>query len=181
MQSRDCEVEVRSEDLVLRSPANWTAVGFLAMLAALHLANAVPALLAGRWAGSISLFFALLLLLATFFAFRCRCELAFLGAARRVRVRTGVGWFCNERLIPFRDIRGVRITAETGSRERDMLIELLCRGEDIPCPPSKIPRQQALYLAMLIGVPLIKVSEDDLPIPPEAGRMEPSVPSRSLP
>jgi hypothetical protein len=39
------------------------------------------------------------------------------------------------------------------------MIELLCRGEDVPCPPTTIPRQQALFMAMAMNVPLIKVSE----------------------
>ena len=49
--------------------------------------------------------------------------------------------------------------------------QLLCQGEDIPCPPTEIPRQQALFMAMALNVPLIKVSEDDAS---STGRIEPT-------
>jgi hypothetical protein len=59
-------------------------------------------------------------------------------------------------------VRAVRLMIESGisKRHTESLIELLCRGEDIPCPPTKIPRQQALFMAMAMNVPLIKVSEE---------------------
>jgi len=39
----------------------------------------------------------------------------------------------------------------------------VCRHEDILCPPTRIPRQQALFLAMAMDVPLIKVSDEEPP------------------
>jgi hypothetical protein len=46
-------------------------------------------------------------------------------------------------------------------------IELLCDNEDLECPPTDIPRQQALCLAMTMNVRLIKVYADDVPDAPE--------------
>jgi hypothetical protein len=34
---------------------------------------------------------------------------------------------------------------------------VLCENEDVECPPTRIPRQQALFLAMAMNVRLIKV------------------------
>lgn len=154
-------------DVVLRTPPNWTAVIFLGMLGALHLTIAIPSLLAGRWAGHLSLILGMIFLTVATVGYRCRSEMALLASQRRVRLRTGLGRFCYERFVPFSAVRAVRLMIEPGSARRggESLIELLCRGEDIPCPPTRIPRQQALFMAMALNVPLIKVSEDDPPTP----------------
>jgi len=72
------------------------------------------------------------------------------------------------------------LTTEPGVRKRttDSLIELLCHLEDVPCPPTVIPRQQALFLAMAMNVPLIKVSEEERPVPPMPTRVEDDAPLR---
>jgi hypothetical protein len=149
-------------DLVLRTPPNWTAVIFLGMLGGLHLSIAVPSLLAGRWAGHLSLALGTIFLCVSIVGYHCRAELALLTSQRRVRLRTGMGRFCSERFVPFSAVRAVRLMIESGisKRHTESLIELLCQGEDIPCPPTKIPRQQALFMAMAMNVPLIKVSEE---------------------
>ena len=154
-------------DVVLRTPANWTAVIFLGMLGALHLTIAVPSLLAGRWAGHLSLILGMIFLTVATVGYRCRSEMALLPSQRRVRLRTGLGRVCYERFVPFSAVRAVRLMVEPGTRRRpgESLIELLCRGEDIPCPPTRIPRQQALFMAMALNVPLIKVSEEEATAP----------------
>ena len=92
-----------------------------------------------------------------------------LTSQRRLRLRTGMGRFCYERFVPFSSVRAVRLMVEPGliKDQTESLIELLCRGEDIPCPPSTIPRQQALFMAMAMNVPLIKVSDGGTPTSPE--------------
>lgn len=149
-------------DLVLRSPPNWTAVCFLGMLGGLHLAVALPSLALGRWQGHLSLLLGVVFAAVALVGYRFRSEIALMPSQRRVRLRTGVGRLRYERFIPFSGVRAVRLTVEPGLRatSTESLIELLCQGEDVPCPPTKIPRQQALFMAMALDVPLIKVSQE---------------------
>jgi hypothetical protein len=169
--SREPESEVRPDaeekrpvppfgDLVLRTPPNWTAVLFLGMLGGLHLSIALPSLWVGRY-GYLSLVIGTIFVVVSLIGYRCRFELALLNSQRRLRLRTGMGKLCYERFVPFSSVRAVRLMVEPGltKDQTESLIELLCRGEDIPCPPTKIPRQQALFMAMAMNVPLIKVSE----------------------
>jgi hypothetical protein len=176
--SRECEREPDAvppfSDLVLRGGPNWTAVGFFGMLGGLHLAVAIPALLEGRW-GYVSLIVGTIFVTSSIVSYRFRSEVAMLTSQRRLRLRTGVGRMVYERSIPFASVRAVRLMTEPGVRARtsESLIELLCHLEDVPCPPTPIPRQQALFMAMAMDVPLIKVSEGDDPPPrPGATRTE---------
>lgn len=147
-------------DLVLRTPPNWTAVGFVALLAALHLSVSGRAFLAGRWEGYVSLLFGLLLSVATVVLFHTRGEVAVLYRHGKLRVRAGAGRLGTERFIPFRSVRAVRVTLGPKRSARDSIVELLCHLEDVPCPPTPVPRQLGLLLTMMIGVPLVKVSEE---------------------
>jgi hypothetical protein len=151
-------------DYVLRTPPNWTAVIFLGMLGGLHLTIAIPSLFEGRY-GYVSLILGTMFVTVSIIGYRCRSEVAMLTSQRRLRLRTGMGRFCYERFVPFSSVRAVRVMVEPGlTRDQtESLIELLCRGEDIPCPPTKIPRQQALFMAMAMNVPLIRVSDGSEP------------------
>lgn len=166
MESREQQPQVAQfGDVTLRTPPNWTAVCFAGMLGTVHLSVAVPSLFDHRWACHISLIVGTISLAAGVVGYFCRSELALLTSQRRVRLRTGVGRFCYERFIPFSGVRAVRLMVEPGVRAHhtESTIELLCRGEDVLCPPTKIPRQQALFMAMALNVPLIKVSEGAQP------------------
>lgn len=147
-------------DYVLRTPPNWTAVIFLGMLGGLHLTIAIPSLFEGRY-GYVSLILGTIFVTVSIIGYRCRSEVAMLTSQRTLRLRTGMGRFCYERFVPFSSVRAVRVMVEPGltRHQTESLIELLCRGEDIPCPPTKIPRQQALFMAMAMNVPLIRVWE----------------------
>lgn len=149
-------------DVTLRTPPNWTVVCFAGMLGLVHLSVALPSAFAGRWACHLSLAIGTICVAACLVGYHCRFEMAVLTSQRRVRLRTGVGRFCFERFIPFSGVRAVRLMVEQGVRaaHTESTIELLCRGEDVLCPPTTIPRQQALFMAMALNVPLIKVSED---------------------
>ena len=151
-------------DLVFRTPPNWTAVGFLAMLGGLHLAIAVPAFFHHRWEGFLSLGFGGIFLLSGLLCSRCRFELAVLGSERRIRLRHGLGRCAFERYIPFRAVRAVRLTLSNQARRNrpESRIELLCPYEDVECPPTGVPRQEALFLAMALNVPLVKVCDDSV-------------------
>jgi hypothetical protein len=146
-----------ARDLIFRTPPNWTAVIFFATLALLHVCNCVPAFLNGRWEGYMSLTFAMIFTAASIVSVRFISEMAVLPGERQVRVRTGVGRFHFERSIPFSSIRGVRLTLYSdkphGGESR---IELLCTGDDLECPPTSVPREEALCLAITMNVPLIK-------------------------
>jgi hypothetical protein len=150
-------------DLVLRTRPNWTAVAFLALLAALHLTVGGRAFAAGRWEGYVSLTFGTMFALAAVATFNLRREVAVLYHHGRLRLRTGVGRWSFERSVPFCDVHAVRVTLGPGCSARDSFVELICRREDVPCPPSAVPRHLGLLLAMMTGAPLVKVSADPRP------------------
>ena len=142
--------------LTLRAPPNWSAVLFFAGLSALHFSVALPAFYHHRWEGFLSAVFGVLFMMA---AVACRFvanELTIEGESRRISLRAGWGPFHIERFIGFDNVHGVRLTM-AGSSPRSSRIELLCDNEDLECPPTSIPRQQALCLAVLMQVRLIKV------------------------
>ena len=174
MDARDLDAGTppgRSQrDLVLQSPPNWTAVIFFACLACLHLSIALPAFYRHRWEGYVSLLFAVSFITVTCVAVRSRFELAILPRQRVLMLRRGTARFHFQRCIPFADVHAVRLMASHPTRggRGEARVEIICDGEDIECPPTRIPRQEALYLAILLGVRLIKVSDHEAPEPSEA-------------
>jgi hypothetical protein len=84
-------------------------------------------------------------------------ELAILGSRRMLRTRTGYHRFSYEQSVPFAHVRAVRLTMMNSSDPADARIEILCDDQDVDCPPSRVPRQQALCLALALGVELIRV------------------------
>jgi hypothetical protein len=145
--------------LRLVAPPNWTAVVFLAALGCLHLCIAIPAFLNQRWEGYMSLTLACGFLTASLIFFRLRCEISFEPARRRISLRNGIGRFCWQRSISFDDVHAVRLTLSQRDFPRAR-IEVLCDNEDFECPSTDGPRQEALCLAVLMGVQLIKVYAD---------------------
>jgi hypothetical protein len=145
------------QDVTLCSPPNWTAVIFFACLSGLHCAIAFPAFYHGRWEGYLSLIFAVVFATVSIISYFARHEITLLPLGRYIRVRHRIGPVRFQRNIAFDDVHAVRLTL-SGSRESR--IEILCDNEDIDCPPTAIPRQQALFLAILLGVQLIKVCDD---------------------
>ena len=143
-------------DLVLRTPPNWTAVAFFAALGLLHLSIAAAAFFARRWEGYLSLALAIAFVSAALVATRFRFELTILPQREVLRLRHGTRRLYFERLVSFSSVQGIRLTlAQRCATEAKL--EIVCALEEIVCPPSCIPRQQALCLAMLLDVPLIKV------------------------
>jgi hypothetical protein len=143
-------------------PRNWTVILFLATLGALHLVMAIIAFSHREWAGFLSLAFGIIFLVASFGAWITRSELTVNAADRRVRVRTGLGRIAYERCMPFYDVRWVRLMMPpANSAASTARIEIVCTYDVIECPPTNIPRQEALCLAMTLGVRLIKVFGDD--------------------
>jgi hypothetical protein len=146
-------------DLILQAPPNWTAVVFFAVLAGLHLWNAFSSFAHHRWAGHMSLILGSVFVLVSVVFSQIRYQLSFLPNLRRIRVRTGLGRFRYERVIGFGQVHAVRLTMSRAPDYPISRIEVLCDNEDIECPPTIIPRQEALCLAIMMGVELIKVSE----------------------
>ena len=148
-------------DLTLRTPPNWTAVIFFLALGGVHLSIAIPAFLHHRWEAFLSLALGLLFV---FVAVVCRlvnCEFTVLRSQRRIRVRSGYRRLCVERSIPFAAVHGVRLTMIGRDAPLACRVEVLCENEDLECPPTSVPRHEALCLALTMGVPLIKVLGDD--------------------
>ncbi len=147
-------------EIALKSPPNWTAVIFFAGLSFLHICVAAPAFYHGRLEGYMSTFFATLFATISILCWRARLEITIQPPLRRIRIRNGFRRLNYQRFIMFEDVHGVRVTLANPSRRRSSRVELLCDNEDIECPPTSIPREEALWLAVLMNVRLIKVSDD---------------------
>jgi hypothetical protein len=147
--------------LVLQTPPNWTAVVFFACLAFLHSCIAIPAFLNRRWEGYLSCALAIIFFTVSVVSYFVRFELMIQTRERRLRLRSGTRGVAYQRYIPFCDVHGVRLTMLTAPDYPLARIEVLCDNEDIECPTTDVPRQQALCLAMLMDVQLIKVCSDD--------------------
>lgn len=162
------DVETLDGPIVFRSPPNWTAVGFFLALALLHLAIAFPAFWRGQAEGYMSLILGGGFLLTSGVCARTRYEIAFLPRERRIRVRHGLRRLCVERVVPFKKVHAVRLTMAAQGGPDSRHIEVICDHEDLDCPITRTPRQQALCLAVLMNVELIKVihgDEDAIPEP----------------
>jgi hypothetical protein len=147
-------------DLVLRTPPNWTVVFFFAGLGVLHFCVAFPAFYHGRVEGLLSFLFGCVFCGVSGVSCFVRHELTILPLARAIRVRTGMGPFRFQRFIAFDDVHAIRLTISRSGRQSESRIEILCDNEDLTCPPTGIPRQQALCLAVLMGVQFIKVTNE---------------------
>jgi hypothetical protein len=147
-------------DVTLRTPVNWTAVIFFGGLASLHLFMAGTAVYHGRWDGFLSIVFGVVFSIVTVVCGLIGTELTLLREQRHLRLRTGTRRVYHERLIPFAHVHSVRLTLLSARRPQSSTIELVCDHEVIDCPPTNIPRQEALCLAMVLGVRLVKVFGD---------------------
>jgi hypothetical protein len=146
-------------NLVMRGSCNWTAVGFFGALGLLHLSIWLIALLHGHVEGYMSLMFGIAFVCASIASWLITCEIAILAGERRVRLRTGYRRCCFERFVPFERVRGIRLTLTREPDHATGRVELVCDDEAIECPPTPVARQEALCLAVTLGVRLIKVSD----------------------
>ena len=147
-------------DVVLRTPPNWTAIGFFAVLSGLHWFIAFTAFLHQRWEGFMSVIFACTFAAISVACSLVCCELKVQAADKRLRLRTGTRRLYTERFVPFTSVRSVRLTLLHPRAPESARIELVCDHEVIDCPPTAVPREEALCLALTIGVQLIKVYGD---------------------
>jgi hypothetical protein len=148
-------------ELVIRFPFHWRAIIFFGTLALLHSINAGIAVWNRRIEGELSLIFASLFIFLTFVSIFLRTELAICRSANEIRLRRRLGRIWNQRSIPFENVYAVRLFLSENGHRQNSQIEILCNEENIECPQSCIPRQQALCLAVAMNVELIKVCYDD--------------------
>ncbi|HEX8911478.1 MAG TPA: hypothetical protein VF796_03890 [Humisphaera sp.] len=158
-------------DLVLRSPVNWTAVLFAGLLGAMHWGVSIPAFALGRWEGYLSLCLGALFAAVAVGIYCVRAEVQVLKAERVVRTRAVLLATWHQSDLPFARVHGVRLTLLPGGAE-EARIEILSVDGDVECPPTKVPRQEALLLAMTIEVPLVRVSEEGAAVEPERPEAE---------
>jgi hypothetical protein len=160
MAERPFEFAPIHRDLRLRYPPQWPAIIFFGTMAFLHCANAAPALLHGRLEAELSIILAIGF---TFMAlgFRLvRSELTVRPSNRDLRLTRRFIRVWTERTIPFDHVISVRLFMPGRTTDKKPRIEILCIDESIDWPETPIPRQQALYLAITMGVELIKICPD---------------------
>ena len=155
----------QSDSVELRSPPNWTAVAFFGALGLLHLSIATSALVQGRWEAHMSVVFGGLFGGIAVLSLFLRHHIEIAPAARRIRLRSGLGRFSFRREVPFSKVLSVRVIV--AQRHRDSCVCIVCTDRDIEIPTSPTPRQQALALALALGVRLIKVYAES--VDPEPG------------
>jgi hypothetical protein len=147
----------RTVDVTLRTPPNWTAVILLGAIGLLHLSMAAHAFYHHRWEGFLGLGLGTALVTGSIVSWLVAIEMTICRRERRIRIRSGYGRLAVDRFIPFRNVHGVRLTILSDRAPLANRIDVLCDNEDLECPPTQIPRQQALFLAMTMNVRLIKV------------------------
>jgi hypothetical protein len=148
------------QELVLHGRPNLAAALFFLCMAALHTFLAIQGYRIGIWQGSISAALGLCFLLVAVICMLARSEILICPRARQIRLKTEFAGFKTRHQVPFSAVRAVRVTLWKSKRQSKSRLEILCDGEEIPCPPTTIPRQQALYLALVMKVRLIKVCDD---------------------
>jgi len=148
-----------------RFTRNWTAVAFFGTLGALHLTMAASAIVAYRWEAYMSVAFGTLFVtIAIGCALVCH-EVIIRTDRRRVTVRTRLARVGFEHVVPFAAVTSVRVVL-LGRNPRESSVSIVCDTDEIELPPTCTPRQQALLLAMAIGVRLVKVYGDGPPPEP---------------
>src|SRR3954463_12966364 len=167
MSDRQLQLEIgrngvaRPTDLVMRYPPNWTAVIFFAAMSFLHLINGLGAFWKGRIEGEMSAILGVAFAIATGVALLLKNELAVRPSAGDLQLRATLWRVWHRRHISFQSVKSVRLFLGGKTRLCESRIEILCDGESIECPSTRVPQQEALYLAMAMDVELIKICEAD--------------------
>jgi hypothetical protein len=145
-------------DLRFRFPPNWTGIVFFGVMGGLHYVNALPGLFNGRFDGHLSLLLACAFTVVTFALYVMRAELAVRPSHGDLRQRFWLFRTWYDREILFERVQAVRVYVPEAKGEGR--VEIVCDDETLELPPTRIPRQEALHLAMSMNVPLIKVMDE---------------------
>ena len=149
-----------SRDLILHGRPYWLAGVFSCLMATLHIYIAVHALASNSIEAVICSSLAVCFLFVACFCVLTRHQIAICPTSREIRIQRRFASFVLDRELPFGCVRAVRVTLWQSRRGPQSRLEILCNGEELPCPPTKIPQPEALYLALVMNVRLIKVSND---------------------
>lgn len=144
-------------EITLTAPPNRTSIAIFSSFSLVMYGLSIAAFMNGRWEAYLTFILANICAGVAVLSYFSRHELSLLPRDRFVRTRHGMGPFRIERQFSFDAIRTVRLTITGTGRPRDCSIELVTEKRDIHCPPTLIPRQQALFLAVLIGAQLLKI------------------------
>ena len=165
MAGREIEADPHTAGVTFRSPRNWTAVAFFGALGTLHLSIAATSFIAYRWEAHMSIVFGAIFSAVALACILARHEISVLPDQRRIVVRTGFKRMTVSRVAPFSNVTSVRVTL-LGRNHGESSVAIVCKHDDIELPPTRTPRQEALLLAMLINVRLVKVYGDGPPPEP---------------
>ncbi|GEM_PF-3506077 len=166
MIARLVQVGPSPADVSLRTQCNWPAAATAATLSLLHLGVAWLHREQSPWAATAALVLGVLFGFVTLAMLLCYREVELNVSRRCVCLRMGLGRLTAERRIPFAQIQAVRLTQLDRYGRHRSRIELLCEGENLRCPLTHAPRQQALLMAMAINARLIKIWQSTTPTAP---------------
>ena len=156
MPRLEIEADSHAPPLVFRAPRNWTAVAFFGALGSLHLGMAITSYTSYQSILHMSIIFGAIFIAIALTFLVARHEVTIDPQRRRVSMRTGVGRLAYCRGYLFSNINSVRVTL-LGRLQGESSVSIMCACEEIELPPTRTPRQEALLLAMTIGVRLVKV------------------------
>jgi hypothetical protein len=151
--------------VVFRSPRNWTAVVFFGALGSLHLSMALTSYTSYQAVLHMSLVFGTLFIGIAVGFLLARHEITFQPERRRIVVRTGIGRLAFQRCLLFSKVVSVRVTL-LGRHQGESSVSVISAHDEIELPPTPTPRQEALLLAIMMGVRLVKVYCDGAPAEP---------------
>lgn len=156
-------------EITLTAPRNRTSIAVFSSFSVAMYGLSIAAFMNGRWEAYLTFALANVCAGVAVLTYFSRNELSLHPRDRFVRTRRGIGPLRFERQFSFDSITTVRLTLSGVGRPKDCSIELVTAKHDIHCPPTLIPRQQALFLAVLIGAQLLKI-ENTAPRYGRAGR-----------
>jgi hypothetical protein len=156
-------LELGRTDLLLRFGPNHLAAGFFSAMSVLHAAVGVPGLVAGKFEGELSMALAAALATIALICWAARVEVALRADERTLNISIFLGRNWLTRRIPFDQVVAVRLLLG-GKRDR---IQIACPNEDIECPVTAVPTQQVLCMAMTMGVRMIRMHTQPVPMAAE--------------
>ena len=146
--------------LVLYNRPPWTFSMLSGVLGIMHLAIWTISILHQHYEAYLSLFFGCAFSAIAVALLLTRYELEVVNTGKFIKLSTRVGRFHSTRHVPFSEVTSIRLTMTDDGTQGRQLIEIVCRDEVIECPPTCVAQQEALCLAMLMDVRLIKATDD---------------------